>query len=172
LPYRADDGIQFNYLMSLIRAVLQYCSYSLVEYWQKYSPETEETDCEIVKQLLSPSDGSFVSVIDKILPNIKNNLWPNCADSWFKKRVHYVNDEEITIEPLVNRVNEWVIFRNNRLGNGVVDKETITEKMEWLFELARDIVIGLGDLIPCKMHDKEKLILKIPNYELDIETIK
>ena len=35
LPYSADQGIQFNYIMSMIRSVLQHCSYSLIEYWYK-----------------------------------------------------------------------------------------------------------------------------------------
>lgn len=171
LPYSAEEGVQFNYIMSVIRSLLQYCSYSLVEYWQKYSSDTE-TDCEFVKQLLSASDGSFSSVIDKILPGVRNSLWPNCGDAWYKKTKAVAKNEEIEVDPLVNRIGEWVKFRNNRIGHGVVDRNTINENLGWLFELARDFAVGMGELIPQMVPNSDKLVLNTPDGNLNIEILK
>jgi hypothetical protein len=75
LPYIVEEGTQFSYIMGIIRAILQYCSYSAIEYlYSSSSHSLEDVGLEVVKQLLSPSDGSFVNVLDRLLPEIRNNL--------------------------------------------------------------------------------------------------
>jgi len=159
--YTLDPGTQFNYLNSFIRSVLQTVSISALECCYENTDDIEQTVLpELAASMLSPSDGTSPRIINTCIPLIQQSGWPSCCITWFMPSNCYLDE---TTAPLARHVDTWVNYRNDRPGHGVVAEGTIREALSWLPKLARELVLGLADLLPEILEDGSLIIHTFKN---------
>jgi Tfp pilus assembly protein PilF len=141
--YQLEAGVQYTFLNSLIRSILQTGAIAALDYCMEEVDDVEQTTLpELAASLLAPADGAPVRVLDGCLPIIRQAGWPSCASPWFTPAGD--GDQR----PLNRRAEAWVKYRNDRPGHGVVAQDTIQDGLTWLPALARALVEGLADLMP------------------------
>ena len=108
-----------THLSSILRSVLQSAAICAIEIVHQAAPATEhDTELEgYLDRFGQPSDGLPVEVLDHLVPAIRGLVSRQYFRGWFE--VSDAGDP-----PLVAALNEWVRFRNQRLGHGVVDAPT------------------------------------------------
>lgn len=146
---KESDDAKLSYLTAILRAVLQHISVISIE----LTNETVSGDYfdlpEYSHRLRRPSDGHPVQILDALIPLLRENV-RDYLHGWFESSAK--NEE-----PLRKSVSEWVEFRNNRPGHGVLDGKTVHQWSEKsrnlileLLEVSKDIwptVTNNSDLV-------------------------
>lgn len=137
----SDEGIKYNFALSILRTLLSYAALSslaAVEYAK------DENDIPLLSQsaskLLKPSDGDLVFILDTLLPVLWNrNAYPETR-GWFRDGI--------------SKLCYSIIFeRNNRLGHGVFDQST-AQKCLALISNIEKILDCLGTVLPRNKSDE------------------
>lgn len=156
------DG-DLYYLCSVLRSLLQVVSVVAMEVVRRRSPVSDiDVDLKrLVDRFGAPSDGLPVEIIGSLVPVIRSYVHQNCLDGWFEF------DDELG-KSLSVAVNEWVEFRNNHPGHGVVDRKLVDKWAPLLRVIIRRAVCIFDDLLPVvsggmlRLPIAERLEIKTP----------
>lgn len=172
----SDLGHRFNYAFAIERSILQCAALSALEYYARaFRGFATCNVVELARQMLSPGDSTPIDTLDQLIPIFRQNGWSACAKGWFES---YPLEAPVRIPaphnytPLVKTLKEWVAFRNDRSGHGVVDAQTVASKLEWLEGVAASTAHVLYDLIPIATTNNEALVMSAPEGEIPIESLK
>ncbi len=135
-----DQGLQYGYLLSLFRYILQAAAYSSYEAAYALVECPEQMQEQAVK-LLQPSDGDFTSTLDLCIPALRT-IWPSCASGWFDSRGTEYSESGSEL------CNAIISKRNDRIGHGVFDAHSLHEQLEKLPARIEDLINILDDLLP------------------------
>ncbi len=165
--YIDDQGLQYGYLLSLFRYVLQMAAYSAFEATSALADPPEQMQ-EQGLRLLQPSDGEFTATLDLCIPALRT-VWPTCSRGWFDARgtEHHESGSEIC--------SAIISKRNDRIGHGVFDKGSLTEQLEKLPIRIATLIDILSDLLPIFSNEKnesEVAELKTPAKNIRIEVAR
>lgn len=164
-----DARLRVSHIANIIRSILQTCCFSVIEYWSVSDLDPEEfPECTVGEHLFRPSDGHYSIILDTFLPRVRSKLWQSCAVRWYERVPG--SDGKGANARLANGCQEWVRFRNDRQGHGVLDLYSAEKAQPWLEELAQQILAGLSDLVPQQTDDG--LVLSTPNGPLPLETVR
>lgn len=154
-----DDSLKFEYVTSLLRALLIEAAFSAIEFVDaEGDPEEHPRIIDQARKLLAPVDGDLATCLDDLLPMVHLSGWKGACITWFEKRVV----EGVVLPPLREDLRRWVAFRNDRPGHGVVAKNVVDENLPWLLALLRRLAAELDDLLPVAI-DQTRLGLKLPS---------
>lgn len=117
-----SDAESLSYLCSTLRSLLQVIAITALEVARQATPVINgELDIKrFIDRFGHPSDGLPIETLDYLVPVIRSFVSRKYFPGWFEH-------EEILGKPLVAALNEWVTFRNNRPGHGVLDGPTTSE---------------------------------------------
>ncbi len=158
--------VRVTHHLAIQRAILQNAAIAALEYLLDI--EAESAEPHLTTELLSPSDGTPVSILDTILPPIRGTGWASCAMGWYETPATTGSG---TTEPLVRELTRWVNFRNERFGHGVVDEATWKTADEWFPRLSKKLTLVLDSLLPV-VTDDGSLVLKCPRRDLTIRSLR
>ncbi|NAZ70926.1 NB-ARC domain-containing protein [Vibrio toranzoniae] len=114
---KESDDAKLTYLTAVLRAVLQHISVISIELTnEKISGDYFDLP-EYSHRLRRPSDGHPAQILDALIPLLRENV-RDYLYGWFESSVK-------NQVPLRKSVSEWVEFRNNRPGHGVLDRKTV-----------------------------------------------
>ena len=152
-----------GHLSSILRSLIQAASISAIEIARQATPNLDsDVDLmEYVDRFGQPSDGLPIEVLDRLVPVIRGLVSRQYFRGWFET----TDDQHI---PLVTSLNEWVHFRNRRLGHGVVDAQIAAE---WASKTAalidRLLAIDAGVL---PTYDNGALVITVGNLNVRLTT--
>ncbi|NYT46075.1 hypothetical protein H0A64_14705 [Alcaligenaceae bacterium] len=112
----SSDAEALSHLSSILRSLLQTAAVCAIEIVQHATPAVDsELDLSrFIDRFGHPSDGLPIEVLDSLVPVIRGLVSRQYFRGWFEPvKVHE--------KPLVTALGEWLVFRNKRLGHGVVD---------------------------------------------------
>lgn len=119
--YIEDQGLQYGYLLSLFRYVVQVAAYSAYEATATLADCPEQMQ-EQAQRLLQPSDGDFATTLDICIPALRQ-VWPCCASAWFDSRgTDYVESGRDICSVVIANCND-------RIGHGVFDSRSVIERL-------------------------------------------
>jgi len=163
-----DDGIRFNFLVSILRSLSQAAVVTAFEIYRDLEVGDDGIDINaILRRLHSPSDGDPVEILDQIIPRVRSLHWPSFAAGWFEA---LPQDPGKYSTPLVSRLNEWVSFRNDRPGHGVMDRRVTQEWVIKLPDLVRHALEALADCLPKITHNPVRQVVSTPQGDFQIYT--
>jgi len=162
-----DQGLQYGYLLSLFRYVIQLAAYSAYEAASVLADCPEQMH-EQAQRLLQPSDGEFANTLDLCIPVLRT-VWPSCAQAWFDSRgTSFVESgSEICTAVISNR--------NDRVAHGVFDKCSLIDQLGSLPARISFLVEILSDLLPSfddGSGDSSVAVLKTPLRSVKIEVAR
>lgn len=164
-----DARLQVLHTANVIRSLLQTCSFCLVEYWVVGEQDPEEfPESSVGEHLFHPSDGHYGIILDTFLPRVRSRLWQSCALRWYERLPG--SDGKGVSAPLSSGCQEWVRFRNDKQGHGVLDLGSAEKAQPWLHALAEQLLDGLADLVPSQTDDG--LVLTTPSGPLPLESLR
>jgi tetratricopeptide (TPR) repeat protein len=158
-----SDVASLTHLSSILRSLLQSAAICAIEIVQQAAPATEH-DTELdgyLDRFSQPSDGLPIEVLDHLVPAIRGLVSRQYFRGWFETTG--AGDP-----PLVAALNEWVRFRNHRLGHGVVDAPTAalwSQKTDAL--ITRLLTEGAGVL---PRSDSASLRVRVGDVDVRIST--
>ncbi|MGI8794773.1 MAG: hypothetical protein ACR2H3_16630, partial [Acidimicrobiales bacterium] len=160
--FLAERSAQHDCLNSAVRAVLQVAAFTAIEVLDHGAEEVSSTDLPAVaRQLLRPNDGDTERLISIAAPLLRE-AGVDITSSWFTP--------SNARRSLRDRVSEWCQYRNNRIGHGVVAADVREEALNWLPQLAEDLVRGLAPLLPtCSSSGRTVLRLEAHGRATDID---
>ncbi|EKZ9002843.1 NB-ARC domain-containing protein [Vibrio fluvialis] len=129
-----SDHAKLSYLTSILRAVLQHISVISIELTNENVSSDYFDLPEYSHRLRKPSDGHPVQILDALIPVLRENV-RDYLHGWFESSI-------TNQEPLRKSVSEWVEYRNNRPGHGVLDEKTVRQ---WC-EKSRNLILELLDI--------------------------
>lgn len=161
-----DQGLQYAYLISIFRYILQISAYSAIEATMTITSCPEQLN-DLSRKMLQPSDGDFISVLDTCIPALRT-VWPSCAQGWFDFRNTEWKKSGQTI------AIDIVSSRNDRIGHGVFDQNTLNDGLSKLPTQLSDLLDILSDLVPNFSDEVEtgKAILNTPLRSVPVEAVR
>ncbi|WP_305846316.1 tetratricopeptide repeat protein [Photobacterium kishitanii] len=134
---KENNDAKLSYLTAVLRAVLQHISVISIELTnEKVSGDYFDLP-EYSHRLRRPSDGHPVQILDALIPLLRENV-RDYLHGWFESSIK-------NQEPLRKSVSEWVEFRNNRPGHGVLDEKTVCQ---WVTK-SRSLILELLEISQC-----------------------
>lgn len=171
-----DLGHRFNYVLALERSILQCAAIAALEYYARtYRSSAVGDIVELARQMLSPVDSTPIETLDRLIPLFRQNGWSGCAKGWFETNAlesSALESQHYDSTPLVRTLKEWVTFRNDRSGHGVVDTQTVVSKLGWLEAIAARTLGVLNSLVPVVQKHNQPLIIITPDGEVPIESVR
>ncbi len=155
---RLEPGARFLFLGGFIRCVLQTAAVAAVEYVLSQIDEAAEEAVDGAKKVLHPLDGDMVGALDALLPLIRSEDWPACCTAWFTGGKG----------SLSARAQAWIVTRNDA-AHGVPSQAFVERELPVAEALARDLVLGLSDLVPDLSQGAP--ILKAPGLSLELQCV-
>jgi hypothetical protein len=142
-----DKAIAFQQLLAIQRCCLQVTALSAVDLYCACIGKVEEIELDdLLAQMLLPPDGTPVQLLDLLIPTLRSQLGPRFCTGWYtSERSPGGSTVEIG---LGKQLEDWVAFRNNRAGHGVLDRATVDANYDYLVNLATLTLAVLGPLIP------------------------
>ncbi|PMI33524.1 hypothetical protein BCT30_04965 [Enterovibrio norvegicus] len=127
-----------TFFSSVLRSVLQVAAISSIEICIKNTPDNEIDLESYLNRMQHPSDGLPIEIIEKVLPCLRVYVDRNIGSGWYR--------EQGASASLAVQLNEWVQFRNDTAGHGVLGESDAilwAEKLEKLIELCLVVLKGL-----------------------------
>jgi len=158
-----SDVASLTHLSAILRSMLQSAAICAIEIVREAAPATEH-DTELdgyLDRFGQPSDGLPIEVLDHLVPAIRGLVSRQYFRGWFEAT-------DAGDPPLVTQLNEWVRFRNHRLGHGVVDAPTAalwSQKTDAL--ITRLLAIDTGVL---PRNDNGSLQVRVGDVDVRIST--
>ncbi len=147
LRKRPSTGLEFDFFFSMQRSLLQYVAIASIEYYSTSVRDDSAVDLnDILHRIHSPNDSTAVDILDILIPPIRQQGWPSFCQGWFERPPEV--GQNLLQKPLVTLLTEWVAFRNDRPGHGVVDAHTIETSSPWLIDLIHQSLIVLEQALP------------------------
>ncbi len=139
----SSDAEALSYLCSSLRSLLQTIGITGLEVARQAAPSIDgELDIgRFVDRFGHPSDGLPVEMLDYLVPIIRSSVSRKYFSGWYEH-------DEVLDKPLVTALNEWVAFRNNRPGHGVLDGPTTSEWASKSAALIERILEKASDTLP------------------------
>ncbi|SDL97227.1 GTPase SAR1 family protein [Modicisalibacter muralis] len=146
-----DEAKKFQHLCSFIRSTTQVAAVSIIEIYSENFLSDEGLDLNgILRRLHHPSDGDSIYILDELIPRLRSYFWPSLATGWFESYKLKGGEPE---QALSRDLQQWVAFRNDRLGHGVMDEQLTQEWSSRTEHLANKILHVLEDILPKKLDD-------------------
>lgn len=144
-----NQEAKIAYLTSILRSLLHTVSVAIMELTARNVDSDITALDDLIRLFRTPSDGMPHQIVDTLLPSIRSELSPRLAYGWFETRGSRSNIS------LSRKVGEWVSFRNDRPGHGVID---VNHTEEWA-PRTRNIILEclnvFEDLLPRLNANKE-----------------
>lgn len=142
-----DRPLAFQQLLALQRSCLQMAALSAIDlYDARVRPIIELELTDLLVQMQQPADGTPVQLLDTLIPSFRSQISPRFCSGWYPGD-QLQNGAEIK-ECLANQLEQWVAFRNNRAGHGVLDRATIDREFARLVGLLKLSLSVLQPLLP------------------------
>ena len=139
----ASEAEALSYLCSTLRSLLQTISITALEVARQATPVIDgELDIKrFVDRFGHPSDGLPIEMLDYLVPVIRSSVSRKYFPGWFEH-------DEVLNKSLVIALNEWVVFRNNRPGHGVLDGPMTSEWASRSAALIERVLEKASDTLP------------------------
>jgi tetratricopeptide (TPR) repeat protein len=149
-----DRSLAFHHLLAIQRSCLQLAALSAIDLYEaRVRPMVEVELTDLLIQMLAPSDGTPLQVLDLLLPTIRGQLGARLCSGWYPNEATSAGD--VLSDGLARRLEQWVSFRNNRPGHGVMDKATIDKEFEGLQDLLAKTLSVVDPLMPRYVANEE-----------------
>lgn len=132
-----------SYLCSILRSLMQCVSISALETVIQATPSVDE-DIDLkpfLDRFGQPSDGLPVEILDSLVPRIRSLVSRNYMYGWYETL-------ENSQQSLVDELQLWVNFRNDRPAHGVLDAPTTDIWTTKTTELIRRVLNVANDALP------------------------
>ena len=165
-----DKGVGFNYLLAIQRSILQTAAVASIDYFFQVERSFEGVDLnDLLLQMHAPADATPISVLDALVPVVRQNGWSAFAQGWFEPLGD--SDNRVLGAPLVQSLQRWVAFRNSKPGHGVLDLKTISDEFDWLVRLAIHSLGVLDSALPSSRGQSKRLVLSTPFGEYEVPSL-
>ncbi|MFQ2015556.1 hypothetical protein ACK34I_00040 [Aeromonas veronii] len=152
---------RFISLTNILRSILQTISITTLEL-AKNETSTDEIDLSgVVERFRRPADGMPVDIIDKLTPHLRSHFEKRLFSGWYEKSNPGLE------KPLSILLQEWVTFRNNKPGHGVLDKSSMSIWVDKIELLIDQCLTVFSTVIPTL--DNKVILIEIPSGRLKIE---
>lgn len=152
---------RFISLTNILRSILQTISITTLEL-AKNETSTDEIDLSgIVERFRRPADGMPVDIIDKLTPHLRSHFEKRLFSGWYEKSNPGLE------KPLSILLQEWVAFRNNKPGHGVLDKSSMSIWVGKIALLIDQCLTVFSTVIPTL--DNKVILIEIPSGKLKID---
>jgi tetratricopeptide (TPR) repeat protein len=158
--------VRVTHCLALQRSLLQFVVAAGLEYLLDTDPES--VDAALAAELLQPSDGTPISLLDSLLPAIRGTGWSSCALGWYETVP--TGQTNSVDQPLVRQLTKWVAFRNDRFGHGVTDDVTWQMADTWFPALVAASLDVLSPLLPT-IDSRGQLVLHSPRSTLQLKLL-
>lgn len=160
-----EQGHQYGYLLSVFRYILQVSAYSAFEASRSLA-EPPEQFADLPRKLLQPADGDFVYALDICIPPL-TAVMPGLCKGWFDSRGTGRTESGRDI------ANSIISKRNDRVGHGVFDLQSIHEELETLPSRIEALIDILYDLLPEIKGSSEGFAeLQTPVHAIPVEVVR
>ncbi|PJE86951.1 ATP-binding protein [Yersinia mollaretii] len=132
---------KLNHLTSVLRSLLQLGVISSFEIIKNMTPSDEIDLSGYVRRFHKPSDGLPIEILSGIIPFLRTYIERSYLLGWFERN-------KILTEPLNKQLQEWVFFRNNHPGHGVLDQEVAKLWAVKTENLIKNCLIVFNKIIP------------------------
>lgn len=152
-----SNSDSLNYLTSILRSVLQVSAISVLELVLKETPSINDdlNIDQLIDRFSSPSDGLPIEIIDQLVPRVRSLVFGSFYNGWYEDRI-------------LDELQEWIKYRNKRLGHGVVDAPLT---LEWVAKTKKIISRLLdGELGFLPKVKNGNLIFEAGDSSIKIET--
>lgn len=136
-----NNSERLTFLTSVLRSLLQITVVSSFEILKLKAPSDEVELTEYIDRFAQPSDGVPIDILDSLIPIIRSYVDSQFLHGWYEK-------EKINEEGLGKQLKNWVQYRNNRPGHGVVDIPTELEWCPKTTELLKNCISIFENIIP------------------------
>ncbi|HGM4888791.1 TPA: AAA family ATPase [Stenotrophomonas maltophilia] len=152
-----------THLSAILRSLLQSAAICAIEIVRQAAPAMEH-DIELdgyLDRFSQPSDGLPIEVLDHLVPAIRGLVSRQYFRGWFETT--NAGDPSLVVA-----LNEWVRFRNHRLGHGVVDAPTAALWSQKTEALIRRLLTEGADVLP--RNDSTGLQVRVGDVDVRIST--
>ncbi|MFC3864063.1 nSTAND1 domain-containing NTPase [Alcaligenes aquatilis] len=159
----ASDAEKLGHLSSILRSLLQTAAVCAIEIVQHATPAFDsEVDLNrFIDRFSQPSDGLPVELLDTLVPFIRGLVSRQYFRGWFEP----IKEHE---KPLVTELGEWLVFRNKRLGHGVVDGPMATFWATKTDGLINRILEDSAGVVPA--YNNGELVISVGDVKVQLTT--
>ena len=157
-----NNSEKLTYLTSILRSLLQTVVVTTFEIVKEKTPYEETNFLDYLERFCRPPDGLPVEIIENLVPFLRRNIDKQFLSGWFEKTKNNKT-------PLSTQLSEWVQFRNNRQGHGVIDQTIRDEWAERTKTIIKNALAIFEPIIPVLNNDG-CLKLSKKYDELEIKT--
>ncbi|MFN1535583.1 hypothetical protein [Vibrio jasicida] len=129
-----------TFYTSVLRSILQASTYASLELCSLVLPENEvDLEAHLIR-MQQPSDGLPIEIIESILPSLRTYFDTTVCFGWYK--------EGKEKQGLAHKLSEWVHFRNDTAGHGVLGEKDAVIWAEKTLELIYLCLTVFEKLLP------------------------